>query len=98
MGRVLFDNCSQQTFISEKLRKRLNLPTARKEKIMVKSFASTEHKLQILDVVALKIQGVNSKFYNNIEAVVVTTICSPLACQTIDLAKAQYTLTSKILN
>ena len=90
MGRVLFDNCSQQTFLSERVRNKLNLPTSRKEKIMVKAFGSTEHKLQILDVVALKIQGLNSNRFNTIEALVVPTICSPLSSQTIDLAKEQY--------
>lgn len=57
---------------------------------MVKAFGTTEHTLQILDVVALQIQGNHSKFYHNIEAVVVPIICSPLANQTIDLARDQY--------
>ena len=51
IGRVLFDNCSQQTFITEKLRSRLKLSTSHTEKIMVKTFRSTHHKLQKFDVV-----------------------------------------------
>ena len=90
IGRVLFDNCSQQTFITEKLRSRLKLPSSRTEKIMVKTFGSTHHELQKLDVVVVKIQGMTSKIYNHVEALVIPTICSPLSNQTIDLAKHQY--------
>ena len=37
-GRVLFNNCSQKSFISDELRKRLSLPTTRTDILTVKIF------------------------------------------------------------
>ena len=50
------------------------------EKIIIKTFGSTEGKVLIVDVVNLKIKCRNNKFVN-IEAVCVPVICSPLLGQ-----------------
>ena len=83
-GRILFDN------VGEDVRQRLKLRSCRKERIMVKTFGSTEHELKQLDVVLVQIQGISSKYLNHIEALVVPTICSPLTNQVIDLARNSY--------
>ena len=50
------------------------------EKIIIKTFGSTEGKVLIVDVVNLKIKCRNNKFVN-IEAFCVPSICSPLLGQ-----------------
>lgn len=52
---IVFDNCSQQTFITEHLRDKLGANTLRKENIMVKPFGSTEFKLPSVDIVSLRV-------------------------------------------
>ena len=54
-ARALFDSYSQNSFITERLRNKLNLKKIRKEKLMVKTFSSTEHLLRELSVVAIKV-------------------------------------------
>ena len=53
-ARILFDSCSQKSFIKSDLRQRLKLKTIRTENLMIKAFGSTEEKIQTLDIVNVK--------------------------------------------
>ena len=44
--QLLFDSGSQRSYISEDLRKKLNLPTLRKENIAINTFGNKESKIQ----------------------------------------------------
>ena len=50
--QLLFDGGSQRSYISEDLRKKLNLPTLRKENIAINTFGNKEN--QSIDVVPVK--------------------------------------------
>ena len=51
---LLFDYGSQQSYVSDKLRKQLKLPTLRSEKISVNTFGNKESVTKMIDVVPLK--------------------------------------------
>ena len=76
----MFDSSSQKSYITVDLKKQLHLKTINKEKIIIKTFGSTEEKVSIVDVVNLKIKCRNNEFVN-IEALCVPIICSPLMGQ-----------------
>ena len=56
---VLFDGCSQRTYITDKLKEKLKLLCIRKERLILKRFASSEGVLKSLDVVQLCLRGIN---------------------------------------
>ena len=77
----MFDSGSQKSYITVDLKKELHLKTTiRNEKIIIKTFGSTEGKVSIINVVNLKIKCRNNEFVN-IEALCVPVICSPLMGQ-----------------
>ena len=43
--RVLFDQCAQKSFITEKVAGYLKLPCKRKEKMVVNAFGGTENQI-----------------------------------------------------
>ena len=89
-ARVLFDSCSQKSFINESLSHKLNLPIVRKERIILKAFESQKEKLGTLDVVQARVFCINQPDFVEVELFVVTKICSPISCQEIELAQATY--------
>ena len=46
--RILFDNCSQKSFITKQLQEQLNLKVLKTEQMFIKTFASSEPTLQKL--------------------------------------------------
>ena len=83
---VLFDGGSQRTYLIDELRNMLHLQPIRKEKLILKRFASTDGVLKCLDVVQLCLKG--KKGINiYIEALCVPQICSPLNVPSISWTK-----------
>ena len=89
-GCILFDNCSQKSFVTGEIRQKLSLPVIRTDILTVKVFGETCERAQKLDVVKLKIQNSRSNVSSEIEAYVVPVICSPISNQRVDLAKERY--------
>ena len=54
-AQIMFDSGSQKSYITADLKKKLHLKTICNEKIVIKTFGSTEGKVSIVDVVNLKI-------------------------------------------
>ena len=77
-SRLLFDCGSQRSFISTELRDKLNLPTIRKESVMVKTFGTEQSELKTLEVVQFCVHGKNDVF---VEAFCTPVVCSPLTNQ-----------------
>ena len=88
--RILFDNCSQKSFITKQLQEQLNLKVLKTEQMFIKTFASSEPTLQNLEVVEVKIANVENSSYKIINALVVPLICNPLSDQCVSIAKNQY--------
>nr|XP_047123000.1 uncharacterized protein LOC124806285 [Hydra vulgaris] len=91
IARVLFDNCSQKSFVTSDVRKKLNLKTIRNEILNVKVFGEGCEKPRKFDLVSIKIKNIQTNHYSTIEAYVTPIICSPIINQRIDLAKLQHT-------
>ena len=72
------------------MRKKLNLVTLRKEKVIIKTFGQNDCRVQNLDVVQFKVRDKRDNSFVFVEALCVPNICSPLTRQDIDLAKHLY--------
>ena len=70
---LLLDSGSQRSYILEKLRNELNLPTLRRERLFIKTFG----KCKGVDVVSLNVITSNKTI--TIEAICTPDICDPLA-------------------
>ena len=74
---ILFDGCSQRTYITISLQTQLCLPSIRRDEIFLKTFSMKTGELHDLDVVQLSVTGRNDiKIY--VEALLVPFICSSI--------------------
>ena len=90
-ARIIFDNCSQRSFITEKLRQKLNLPTLRRSFLNLKPFGVKEDNIQKKDVVCVMVRNRRHRnITQKIDCFLVPLICSPVSGQCIDLVKEHY--------
>ena len=89
-SRVLFDNCSQRTYNTTSLKKKLKLRTIRKVNILIQRFASDEGHTEELDVVQLCLRGKIKKLNYYVEALCVPYICSPLKEHFVQETQSQF--------
>ena len=89
VAKVLFDSCSQQTYIAEKVVKKLNLAPVREINIGIKPFNSDREKVMKLKEYDLCLNSCynNSDIY--IRALALPNICLPVGGQFIDVAVTQ---------
>ena len=76
VARILFDSCSQYSFINEDICHQLRLPTVRSENMILKAFEMDSETVRTLKVVKVKLMGLNN-IWTEIELYVVPKICSP---------------------
>ena len=76
--RVLFDNGSQLSYVTERLQRQLNLKPTRIEKLHLNTFGCDGYKTQACAVVKLYIQGLHQGEPISISAMTSPLICSPL--------------------
>ena len=88
--RILFDGCSHRTYITDSLRRRLQLKTVRTETLIIKRFASDEGALKTLDVVQICVKGSSPNVLIYMEALVVPHICSPLSNPELNFVQSRY--------
>ena len=87
--RVLFDLGSQKSFCTLSVKNTLNLPTLKKEWLIIKTFGEANPRIRECDSVQLRIQGIEgTSLYLNVFAV--DRVCSPLSNQTIELTQDSY--------
>ena len=87
--RVILDSCSQKSYITTRLRERLNLPTVASSKVLIKEFGTDKGTLRACDSVQLATKGAD-KLTVYINAFVVPLICSLLSNQAINVAQYMY--------
>ena len=73
--RILFDGCSQRTYVTEALKTALKLPSIRQESVIIQRFASDKGLAKNLDVTQLCIPEKDGKFSIYIEALCIPYIC-----------------------
>ena len=84
--KIVFDSCSQQTYITESLAKSLNLKPIREVNMSIKSFGNKRAQVKTLHEyeVCIKPNDKGSSYF--IKAVAVPTICTPISGQNINVA------------
>ena len=86
--RITLDGGSQRSYITNHLKKELNLPIDHQEMMLIKTFGSKE-KSQPCDVVHFSIKLLDGKDMQ-MSAYSVPLTCQPLTGQTVALAKNMY--------
>ena len=87
--RLLFDSCSQKSYISTRLRNQLCLPTINTDNVLIKPFEKEDATLKRCDVVQFVVEC-RDNLNVFINAYEVDVICGPIANQTIDFAQQHY--------
>ena len=87
---ILFDNCSQKSFLTQEAAKALNLRGIRKEKIIINGFGGKYENLVILGIVRVIVHNTQGKKCGESELYVVPFMCKPLCNQEIELGQATY--------
>ena len=85
-GTVLLDTGSQRSFVTESVRKKLKLPTLRKEIMIFQVFGQSDNKVKEVDIAQIKIKG-NNGLYIFIEAVSCPKTCLSITSQKYNFAK-----------
>ena len=81
-SRIIFDSCSQRSYISEEMQRTLHLPVAGQDILLIKTFGEVSAKLQRCDIVQVAVQTIDDmEVY--VSAYVVPTICAPISNQMI---------------
>ena len=65
--RILFNGCSQKSFITEEVSTSLNLRVIREERMIVRGFGGKNEMMRVLDVVTVKVMDISEKICGEIE-------------------------------
>ena len=84
---LLFDSCSQRTYCTDDLKRKLNLKKVRTEVILLKRFPSEEGVSKELDVVQIGVKEKLKAINTYIEALYIPFICLPIPNQNIDFSE-----------
>ena len=79
---VIFDSCSQRSYITSKTREQLNLPTIGKETLLIKTFGNNSASVRKCEVVQLCVRTINGMIMS-LPTPFVPVICSPVSNQEI---------------
>ena len=87
--RLVFDSCSQRSYITEKLQTELGLPVIGKDSLLIKTFGQSDARLRSRKIVQVGVKtACEAPVY--IQAYVVPVLCGPLTQQPIELAQCSY--------
>ena len=86
---IIFDNCSQRSFVTITLREQLSLPSIREDKIMLKTFGSKLATPQKLQVVRVGVKAADGRTIY-LEACCVPYICSKFKIPNANWMKNKY--------
>ena len=86
--RIIFDTGTQKTYVTNDVKKYLNLPTLRTERIFVNTFGNYDSKPRTVDVVPLKFIVKGKTIF--IEALCAPYICSDIFGQNVRNASRNY--------
>ncbi|XP_028415550.1 uncharacterized protein LOC114538622 [Dendronephthya gigantea] len=88
-ARIVFDSCSQRSYISNRLRNTLNLETVDSENLLIKTFGDEAPKVLTCNRVKFAITDTERNDML-MDAYSVPTICSPISNQSIKVALEEY--------
>ena len=96
VARLIFDSGSQRSYISERLRDSLALPTVSHETLTINAFGEDTGKLQNCDITQFCVRSPYNSLNMYVNAYVVPVVCAPLKSQPINFAACNYTHLSGI--
>ena len=86
--KILLDSCSQQTYVSQKVVKNLELKSIREVSMNIKAFGNNEGKDMLLkEYDVLKPKNKSTSMY--MKALAIPSICAPISGQNLKLAIEQ---------
>ena len=85
--RLVFDSCSQRSYITKNLKDRLKLPVIGRESLLIKTFGESDARLRTCEIVQVGIKTMCDAIVY-IQAYVVPVICGPLTQQPTELAQS----------
>ena len=88
--RVILDSGSQRSYITNRVRNQLDLPTERTDRMVIKTFDSEEERIQRCDSVKFVLKSQHDQSERNLSAYVVPKICESLQHQFISHAQQSY--------
>ena len=88
--RVLLDTGCQRTYVSSRLRQALNLPSLKKECLLIKTFGNNSEQIENCNLVQLCLQSIRDDLSIYVTAYEVPKICSPLQNQRINSAQQKF--------
>ena len=88
--RLLFDNGSQQSYISKRMREKLGLSTISSRPLMINGFGSQTSRISNCDIVQLAVKTNTPGLRIIISANVVDSVCAPIVNQPISIARDKY--------
>ena len=75
--RLLLNDCSQKSYVTNSLKVQSNLKPIRKQTVYLNTFGNNNYQKQVLDVVSLNLKGQFNGYRNEVE---ITTLCVPEIC------------------
>lgn len=88
--RLILDSGSQRSYVTTKLKDRLNLNPEGTETLLIKTFGGEDEQPKTCDIVNLTIETESAYPDLSLTAFVVPTICQPLTQQSTQAAQEQY--------
>ena len=88
--RVILDSGSQRSYITNRVRNQLNLPTEKTETMVIKTFGSEEERIQTCDSVKFVLKSQHDQAGISLSAYAVPMICEPLQHQFTSQAQQSY--------
>ena len=85
--RLVFDSCSQTSYITKNLKDRLKLPVIGRESLLIKTFGESDARLRTCEIVQVGIKTMCDAIVY-IQAYVVPVICGLLTQQPTELAQS----------
>eukprot|EP00794_Sanderia_malayensis_P016989 gene16989-18701_t len=90
LARLIFDNGSQKSYVSEELRNKLRLPTLSQETLSIKTFGMNDGTLQVCDLTQIAVRSPFTDEVTYVDVYVVPMVCAPLTRQVIKEAVNLY--------
>ena len=87
--RILLDSGSQRSYVTSRVKNKLNLPVTGSESHMINTFGSTSETTQNCDIVSLSV-GNDHNNGRNLKTYVVPTICAPINNQATHAVQSTY--------
>ena len=90
VARMIFDSGSQRSYISQRLKDSLALPTLSRDTLTIKKFGTEESSVETCDVTQFCVRSPYNNLTMYVTAYVLPIVCAPVSNQPLNLAVAEY--------